>query len=505
MTIDQFEKPEMIIDTNLLRNSIMKRQNTEPDWPAENVVKLTSDDISIFPFRFIQLMEFSITKSINRHGQLYMKGVIDHTDHDRYLQSSVYGLNVKVLQLKEDADEVLFDGIIEKISMHQEGELYIMEVYAVTHSYHMDVKRKSRSFQNNAMSYHDLVHSVVSDYDKGNSIVTVDEKALGSFVIQYNETDWQFLTRMASHFHQGLYPSFDMDGPKFHFGVPYTQNRYEINVMTFRAFKDIGTAQALKANAIDGVEGSDFNYFEVTSYDIIPLGSQVTCNERLLYVREAEVKLIKGELRCSYILCSKKGLKQPYRKNDFLQGISVSGQVLDIRRDQVKVFLDEIDASQDTETAHWFPYSTVYASKDGSGWYCMPEKGDRVRVQFANTEDFSAYTVSSVSESDTSRMEDYKVRYIRNPQGMEITMTPNQVIISAGNRSTIVMDQNGNIQIHGQAGVTLSSENNVSISAGNEISMQATDRINLTCGGKAEIDLDSSGVTQLKGSTVYTN
>ena len=62
----------------------------------------------------------------------------------------------------------------------------------------------------------------------------------------------------------------------------------------------------------------------------------------------------------------------------------------------VKINL-EIDGNQDEGTARWFPYSTVYSSPDGTGWYCMPEVGDAIRLYFPDNEEKNAYAISSVN------------------------------------------------------------------------------------------------------------
>ena len=466
---------------------------------------LTSDHIEIYPYKFTQILEFSMKQKVNQHGELSIKGYIDAGLRDRYIEDARFGQTVRVSRMDESDNIIMFDGILQKISIYQDGQLYLMEFQAVTGTYFMDIHKVRRSFQDNSMPYHELTSKIASMYAGGNTISTVGDQCLNGFILQYDETDWEFLVRMASHFNQGIYPCIDIAEPKCYFGNPQFQSTNTIDAISYSVYNDIGTASVNKENFIDDVTISDFTMYIVETYDNIPLGAKVMFHGQLFYIKEIGTSLVRGEIRNKYVLCKEKGLKQPYQKNEALQGISVNGKVIDVERDKVKVHLDEIDQMQDASTAHWFTYSTVYASHDGSGWYCMPEKGDRVRVQFANTDDFSAYAVSSVSESDSDRMNDYNIRYIKNPQGMEITMTPNQVILSANNESLIVMDQDGNIQIHGEAGISLSSSNNISISAGNKISMQASENINLLCGGKSEIDLSSSGVTQLKGTTVYTN
>ena len=69
--------------------------------------------------------------------------------------------------------------------------------------------------------------------------------------------------------------------------------------------------------------------------------------------------------------------------------------VLSVSRDKVKVHI-KADGSQDVGTAKWFPYSTVYSSPVGTGWYCMPEVNDKVRLYFPNEKEEDAYVISSI-------------------------------------------------------------------------------------------------------------
>lgn len=479
------------------------------------MTSITREQLRIFPYQFAQLLELSIEQKINQHGTLIIKGIVECGLKDTYIGETAFGTNIVVfceepngqrnqdmgisvaknISMDEKGSKILFDGIVKDISVKREGDLYILEVYAVTHTYLLDIETKRRSFQDNGMTYGALVSQINADYDDASAIVTVEDRALGDFIIQYDETDWEFIVRMASHFKQGVYPARNMSGVKYYFGVPNLRAEHELASHIYRIKKDI--TQIVR--------------YELDDYQQLALGNRIIFKGSPHYVEALKSQLIGSEMVGTYTLTSEEGVGQQTRKNKLLQGVSVTGHVLAIVRDKVKVHIHQIDAVQEVGKAHWFTYSTIYASKDGSGWYCMPEVSDLVRIQFANTDDYSAYAVSSISqytpaEGETDLKGDYNIRYIRNPQGMEIVLTPNEVIISANNRSMIILNQNGNITIQGQSSVSIASENNVSITAGNNIQLQASERINLMCGGKAEIDLDSStGVTSLKGTTVYTN
>ena len=67
------------------------------------------------------------------------------------------------------------------------------------------MEKKNRSFQNKQKTYVSLENEIMEVYSKAMiSDVASKKKELGKFIVQYQETDWEFLKRLASHFHTGL-------------------------------------------------------------------------------------------------------------------------------------------------------------------------------------------------------------------------------------------------------------------------------------------------------------
>ena len=60
----------------------------------------------------------------------------------------------------------------------------------------------------------------------------------------------------------------------------------------------------------------------------------------------------------------------------------------------------DIDGPCGGKDAYWFPYATMSAALDGSGWYYMPEAGDRVRVEFPDKYAQDALVINSASVYD---------------------------------------------------------------------------------------------------------
>jgi len=477
----------------------------------DKLTEVTLEHLIITPYELITILDINFERDINEHAKFRAKAIVPEEVKDEYIFNSNFGKVVELIQSKDGEDKTLFTGLLSKIRIETEGELYILYIEVISHSYLLDIKVKRRSFQDINMTYFNLVTQVSSEY--GASVIFTQNKGRtqNEFIIEYKETDWQFIKRMASRFNQGLYPSVSNRKPSYFFGAPEINDGITIDEHVFVIRKDIADYEYLSSNYIDDVAEFDFINYWVETYIQLELGENVTYKGLSLYVKSIRASLVNSVLRFEYLLCSKKGLQKEYFENPQLQGIAVFGHVIAIQRDQVKVHIHEIDKSQDVGTAYWFPYSAMYASDDGSGWYCMPEKNDDVRIEFPNTNDRDAFAVSSiskynpkVSDKREDRMGDTEVRYIRNPQGMEVTLTPTQVIISANNEGVIIMDEIGNITVFAKDEIAIKSGREILLDAGESIVIQAEEKINIKC-QKAEINMDSDGVIQFLGNEIYTN
>lgn len=463
------------------------------------------------PFELVELNDLVIKKEINEHGRLYFTGLVPEEVKDEYVVRADFGKPVQVFQNKDGEAETIFCGIICDIEIRMFNGVYYMTVNAITSTYLMDIEIKRRSFQDNSMTYSELVKKITNEYGGGVSFIPND-RALGEFVIQYKETDWSFVMRMASRFHEGLYPNFESPKVKYSFGTPKFGRTIELDEFPFSIKKRLADYQFMKANHIPDTHHLDYVSYEVETYQQLRLGEGVLYKDYTFYVQSAEMRMQDGVLRSLYRLSTKGGLKQKFVLNRQLQGAAITGHVIDIQRDQVKVHMHEIDDSQDVGTAHWFPFSAMYASEDGSGWYCMPELEDDVRIEFPNSQDGEAFAVSSVSKYDPQtpdarqdRMGDPEVRYIRNPQGMEVILTPKEVIISANETGIIVLDEEGKISIHADQQLAFKSDEEISLYAQETINITAETGINIKCGELAEIKMNEDGITRIKGNEIFTN
>ena len=128
----------------------------------------------------------------------------------------------------------------------------------------------------------------------------------------------------------------------------------------------------------------------------------------------------------------------------------------------------------------WFAYSTIYSSPDGTGWYCMPEKGDSVRLYFPNENEAEAYVNSSVNEqsSNSSARSNPDEKSIKNKQGKEVLFKPDRLVFTNNKGMSIEIVDDEGILIESDKSITIKAKENIGIiSMEQGVEMSAPEKI----------------------------
>ena len=184
-----------------------------------------------------------------------------------------------------------------------------------------------------------------------------------------------------------------------------------------------------------------------------------------------------------------------------LIGVALSGTVAGVSGDQVQVMLD-IDREKGGTADWWMPYSTLSASPDGSGWYCMPEIGDRVRVYFPSKKEEEAVALSAVSGyKGAERMNSPNARYLKTRSGQELSLVPGHLKLSCGGASSLSIGEDGSISVSAASQVQVCAKGDVTIQAGEELVLQAGKSLKMSGTDGGTVLLEPQ-IIRLQGSQV---
>jgi len=491
---------------------------------------MTYKDLIVMPYN-IRVSEIEITQQMNEHAVLHLTGIIPDELEDSYVYMTDAETAIEVLQIGSNGQSPIFNGLALDVQVKSVLGTYYLEVKAVSHTYVLDVKKKNQTYQHAKMPYTELINKCIADQPGADFMDHVTKGAsIGSFTMQYLETDWEFLKRMASRFHTGLVPDTIHSAPKFYFGVPFQAGAVQkIDAINYRVKKAIGNFLISSKNHLDSITDSDYMYYEVESTQLFKIGNEVTFQAKKLYVYKIVSKLKNGLLKHIYTLTPKNGFSVHTTYNQAIIGASIQGKVIDVAGDKIRIHVD-FDEGQEKSTAYWFPYSTIYASEDNTGWYFMPELSDNVRIYFPSNREDEGIAISSVtkappqsgamlaatnptsqggggsatppedSRQDPVRMADPDVKTLRTKHGKQILLAPDRIVISGGGLMISLMDDNG-ISIISDKNINLKATDKVVINA-KQIMINANEKIEMTC---KENSIKMEDKMEIKGTEVRAN
>jgi len=468
----------------------------------------TYHHIKISPFELVGIQELSLTKKMNEHARLRFTGIVPEEARDTYVEMTEARSAIEVNQLNHlGVPSPLFKGVILDVKVSSVRGIYYIEVEAASSTHQLDIKKKNRSYQDKEMTYKALFKLLNPVYP---GLDVIDEATKGAklekFTLQYYETDWEFLKRLASRFNTGLVPAATFDKPKFHFGVPAGSAKGKLEDYHYTTRKKLADYLLYTENGNEGMGEHDFLYYEVESDKVLQIGDHVTFNKQTLYIYEAYTTMKDGLLKHYYTLSTKNGMKKSELFNTDISGLSLEGKVLEVAKDHIKVHLT-IDDKQDKGKAHWFLYSTGYTAEGHSGWYCMPEINDFVHIYFPSHREEEGIASTSIRKNldttATNKLDDPSTKYYRTAFGKEIKLSPTEILITAQDGDIFIrLNEANGIEIYSKKEIKLISEADITVNASKKILMSAEEEISLQC---KESKITMNGSVQIFGKEVKAN
>lgn len=431
--------------------------------------------LSISPFAVEGIVEMKMEQSLNQHAAMYLKGIIPKETGD----SGVAGTDDSTVITVSDQDGVIFKGLVQDIRASFEGQVYYLEVWAVSFSVKADTEVLSRSFQDAGMDYPQIAAMMAGE--NGLSVSTeAPPLSVHNLLLQYQETNWEFLKRIASHNHSVLLPS--VKEPGFYFGIPKGNQKGSLLSYRFSVGKNLRRYRKCSGAGVEVSSGDSMEYMVTADDSVLSIGDTVDYGGNALVVRDAQIHLMDSVLTCRYVLCPENGLKVPVAYNRHITGLMLAGQVLEVKNDTVKVLLC-VDKSQDTATAYAFPYITPYSAENHTGLYLMPEVDDVVNIQFPTEDESLAVALSSYRQIESDRTVNPDIKYLRTPHDKEIRISEKEILITAKTGGLYIrLNEDGGIEVFSQHGIMVNTLSSIDMTAAGHISVSAGSSLILNAG-----------------------
>ncbi|WP_077611734.1 contractile injection system protein, VgrG/Pvc8 family [Clostridium sp. Marseille-P2415] len=449
------------------------------------------------------LTELKIDCSPGGHGNLWLSGYLagENGEETLFRFSENDSITVCVGE-----GNLLFSGILTKVSVAGAGETVKISAEVKSRSILMDQKKRSRSFQDVNMTYSQLFQTILSEYPGSDIKLSIPDRPLGEIAVQYKETDWEFLKRMLSMLNAVLACRPGADSIKLYGGVPeIPQGKWEYEKTGFR--KEMGEYSYWLLQG-GTVHDNDFLIMDIETNHVPEFFEQIEDKGRKFVIRSFSYELVRGLIYCRCQLQKKEGILARMKYPMHLIGVALQGTVLEVAGTRIKIHLD-IDHESGTEDVYWFPFSTLSASTDGSGWYYMPEKGDNVRVYFPSKYTKDAIAVSAVSSYDgknggvPDRMGSPSTKYLSNPYGQEMKLAEDGVYLAcSGGSASVKIGKDGDVTLNAKGTINIAAENNLEIAAEEAVSLKALETAVVSCVKGGTIQMPADGKLYIQGTEV---
>ncbi len=419
------------------------------------------------PVNFKTLLQCSVNKMLNEHFTVSITGYVSEDQAEKALNNG-QSENVSVFAVLEDNSEVLlFQGIKSDASIRYEGDTRLLTVHAVSNTVLLDSRTWLRTFQGRNQTYRDIIDEILKKSEHTGIIYTAGKEEMpGRIVVQYEESDWNFYKRLAKEIGTVIVADCNNTFPCFYFGMPVRKKIKDISYSSIQVRQVMDKGRAKEERVLLSRE-----YLELC--DLVHIG------ERNWRVYEMNMTMDKGEVIFQYSLepeTYKRTSSQP--NNDNVRGVSIFGKVNDVKDGVVRVSL-QCDLDQDFGEGFWYDYATVYSAPDGTGWYCMPEPGEQIRLYFPDIVEAHAYVISGVHrEEDISRADPDKKSF-KTKHGKEIRFEPDEIVLTNNEGLSIRLNDQKGIFINSNSGISMQSDAFIDIRSGSKVSIQAREGVSL--------------------------
>lgn len=450
--------------------------------------------IETLPSLFINILKIKSIKELNNHGYIRITGIVSEHDGsiDRLPLLEEQSISVKVIS-EYGEEMIFFQGIITDMSVHTEGKVYKMTIEAATGSYLLDRIKHIRLFQDETMEY-ETIMQLISEKASGNILMLEKyQETINKFIVQYKETDWEFCKRIANNLGLVLLPEFRKNGKLFHIG---TKNKVDRELIS----EEYTLEYSLKNVEHNPLICVDQGIYIVNSREIFNLGEYVMFKGKWRVVAKVESWFEGGELCHSYYLCLLRKELENLLHNTKIQGLAMKGKVEKVARTkvQVSIYQDE----NVTKGGRWFDYATVYSTPDGTGWYCMPEVGDEIRLVFPDEIEGRAYVAGSVHLDGGEGRDDPDKKFWKNKWGKEIRFTPNSLVLTNNLGLALRLDDDKGISLLSDKGIYLNSGQDINIKSGTVISITGDSKVSVN---QAIASIQMDGEINISGGKVNMN
>ena len=502
--------------------------NMENMYEGKNIgIILDKKNLDNFVIR-----EFVLNENINEHQKLEMQLEMDEEQRknlERIIEKENVEIEIELSGSNQNVRRKIFCGIVDYFEILDYGSYgcrILMKAFSKSVIFDRKNEKKYRVFQDTSLMFSDIINEINKDYaDKKLEIKYSDiaKKQIGNLVVQFDETDWEFLVRLASQLKTGM---FVIEQGIILFGIVEMgeikkENKYFSDYSLVRDYKNL--------------------YYKVQSNKVINLGDTVfiskntgendkdsSGNKGNFSVLKTRI-FLKNFILKSEFLATDIGSYHIFKKyNEKIKGCRIEANVervfedggiakMEVRfAEGLKKIVQERSNDESNDKAYddygikRFPlsYQTFY-SQTNTGFFCTPEVNDTVEVYFPNEDERFAKVSWAINNKGSGRFSDYTKRNFQvNQSDFNFSLNLNTFEVKTAEKYSIespnIVENADNFVNKANQNMIVASNNYLGIESIGDADFYGS-KINII-GKEKEITMESlSSDVRIKGKKVHSN
>lgn len=407
---------------------------------------------------YLSILDLEIQGQIGTHGMLTVKVMAEESS----TQSDVLRLQDTLISVTGEKGAFIFSGICTGASLSEQAGYKEITLTARSMSYLSDQVKQNVTFQNPNKTLLGMLTSVFAKY---NATLKIDKDVtIETIVSQKEETDWQFLNRMAGQYGKTVLTDSRASEMVIHIGnVPFQTSKASYEVKSSQI--DMNAARQNRANGENARETFEYEKITGLTYDLgASLGDII--NGQTIVKSEMKVRggIVTNQIEMQHGESIQPNAVDNLKKQSESQVLTGTVETIDGNRMQVKLHTDGKDAGESI----WVTYESAISNS----FYCMPDEKDQVFIYYDNkgTAVCLGSRRSSADEADFEKTKDKSMtsedNMLRIAEGaVELTTTKKQYEQDMQNSICIVLDDTEGITIQSTEEISLEADARLTMSA----------------------------------------
>ncbi len=417
---------------------------------------ITYRDISVQGVRHKGILELKISQKICEHASALLSLLVDPDDGREFIEHATEKTMIKI----RIRGTCVFSGILSDARLSSVDAGMILNLKLNSLSKLLDSACKKRSFQKIGIPYSMLMQKIVGN--TGRIVPNFSDKPTEGIIIQYQETDWSLIRRLAIEVGSFVNPCLNSDIPVVYVGIVKP------------------------------------------THDYFDMAGCMSDGATIIYAATCELKGGRLVSFCKRVPLSDIAMCFPagYSTNPVV-GKIFKGVVQAVKSDAIQAHITDIDDEYEAGD-WWFPYSTIYSSPaNGAGIYSMPLEGESVRLFFPSSNPAEAFAAGSTNQRDWGMTNKGKV--FTSPEGMGVMFYEGGLALYDKNRVLFIdLNENGNITIYSNKNIECIAKKNFYIRASGSLNIASDKEVYLGAKGSfIELKEENGGRIDFRSRGIY--